>query len=84
MAGSQNRGLSGWWFSPIAQAPRRAASRASSRFVTPQNLTLMPQGYAEASRAWPAGHGQVEGKGWVDKGAARDHRLAGRLATNVV
>ena len=39
-SGSQKRGLSGWWLSPIAQAPRRAASRPSSRFVMPQNLTL--------------------------------------------
>src|SRR6266540_486143 len=40
-SGSQKRGLSGWWFSPIAHAPSRAASWASSILVMPQNFTLI-------------------------------------------
>ena len=39
--GSQRRGLCSQWLSPIAQAPRRTASRASSIRVMPQNLTFM-------------------------------------------
>ena len=39
--GSQRRGLWGQWLSPIAQASRRTASRASSILVMPQNLTFI-------------------------------------------
>src|SRR5262245_35875554 len=39
------RGLSGWWISPIAQAPWSAACSASARLVMPHTLTLaMRQG----------------------------------------
>ena len=37
-AGIDKRGLSGWWISPMAQAPTEAACSASSRLVIPQIL----------------------------------------------
>ena len=42
VAGSHRRGLAGEWLRPIAQAPSRTASRASSTLVMPQNLTRIP------------------------------------------
>src|SRR3954454_4669058 len=50
-SGSHRRGLPGQWFSPIAHAPRRSASIASSRFVMPQNLTRIGSRVRPLSRA---------------------------------
>ena len=48
-AASTARGLSAKWISPIAQAPRRTASAASSRLVIPQILTRMHPEYGRAA-----------------------------------
>src|ERR1044072_7873228 len=55
-AASTARGLSAKWIKPIAQAPSRTASAASSKLVIPQIFTRIKQAYARGRGDLPRRH----------------------------